>query len=616
MARSQKIKLVFLLLLSMSAIVAAIIALIPFLISTDAIRLRLARDLSTWTGYNVQLRGAPHISIFPSLQASLSDVTLSDATDNSAPLMDARRVEVDLSLYDALMGRVRFSETRIISPRITIDEPVKTVAGFFASLARSEGTLGIAIREARSIVEQNPENPDSSQLLAQPFGRILIEDGTLVYPGSDNGAESEITHIKAVIDWPESTRSAALKASGRWHGALTNLTLNAEQALLLMGGGPSPLRVSVNSNRGGITFTGTARFAQNFVLNGHIASRSPGWNHSMAWIGGAGFFGANVTAPLVWESTLNAQSGHIELNDIVFTLGDNSARGALEIAFQNNRPVTTGSIAFDTLDLDQIVPALFPDDKTTADLSFLDRFGLDLRLSTSKAVIRGIAMSNLAASIQIRHGRLVFDIGNAQIFGGTAQTTVQLQRNKQALIEVESRLSASNLNLEQLQQALGINPVFKANGNTIVTLQSGFSQWGQFLPNARGNLSFDFGQGTLSDYDINGFMQRVRAADTFTLETARNAAFKFDKVQGKAAIESGHITVDFVTMRAGEHSIDIYGGIHCLDNKLQLTGAVDRPRTIDGICYNTQCIAQSLLPIAQFAIDGPWPNATVSPLVQ
>lgn len=242
MSHSRKMRLLFSLFVIISAILAVAVVIIPLLVSTDAIRIRLARDLSTWDGYNVQLRGPPYISIFPSFQASLSGVTLTDAIDNGTPLMDASRINVDLSLYDALLGRVRFSETRIINPRFSIDEPVKTVAGFFTSLSRSEGMLSIAIREAQSLVEQNREKPDSSRLLAQPFGRILIEGGSLAYHTAEDGKADEITDINAVFDWPESTRSAALRASGFWHEALTNLTINADQALLLMGGGTSPLK--------------------------------------------------------------------------------------------------------------------------------------------------------------------------------------------------------------------------------------------------------------------------------------------------------------------------------------------------------------------------------------
>lgn len=327
-------------------------------------------------------------------------------------------------------------------------------------------------------------------------------------------------------------------------------------------------------------------------------------------------FGADITAPVVWESSLKTESGHVELNDIIFRLGNDNARGALEITFQDGMPVTTGSLAFESLDLNQIVSAFFPDNKASADLSFLDRFGLDLRLSTSRAIIHGISMSNLAASIQIRNSRLVFDIGNAQIFGGTAQINIQLRDNRQSLTELEGRLSASNLNLDLLQQALGRKSVLSANANLILTLQSSFPRWTDFLPNARGNLSFDFGSSTLANFNMDDFMQHIMAAATFPLATAADTFFRFDKMEGKAALENGQINLDFVTLRFGEQNIDIYVSIDWLEKRLKLTGTLNRPRAVDEMCFNTQCIDQSLLPIPQFAIDGFWQKPTVFLIVR
>ncbi|RCL03148.1 MAG: AsmA protein [Candidatus Tokpelaia sp. JSC189] len=615
MSRVRKMKFAALFLAVLSIIIASVIAILPFLVSTDAIRIRLAHDLSTWTGYNVQLHGPPHISIFPSLKVSLPGVTLTDSTDNSAALMDAEHIEVDLSLYNAILGKIRFSETRIINPRFIVDGPIKTVAGLFTSLSNSEGILGIAIREAEKLIKKNPKKPDSSQLLDQPFGRILVEGGTLVYRPSQEGKKEEISDINALIDWPQSTRSIALKASGRWHEALTNLTIKADEALLLMGGGTSPVRISINSNRGGLTFTGIACFAHKFLLDGRIASRSPGWDQSMAWIGGTNFFGAHIKTAVVWESFLKAQPDHIELNNIIFTLGSDNARGALEIAFQNNMPITTGSLAFETLDLNQFAPVFFPNKNTSADLSFLERFGLDMRLSTSSATLQNINISDLAASIQIRNGRLVFDIGNAQIFGGIARANAQLQRNKQSasILEMESRLSASNINIEQLQKALGKKLVLNTDVNLTISMRSIFPQWSSFLKNAYGNLAFDLGSGRLEDFSIRTFIERVNTGETFKLELTDNTSSSFEKVDSKAVIENGQIKFDFITLYFGQQSIDIYGKIDSLKNNLKLTGIIDLPRTVGGICTSIQCINKSLSPVQQFSIHGPWLKPVISP---
>lgn len=81
------------------------ILVLPYLVSTDVIRVRLAQELSTWTGYNVQLRDPPRLNLFPYPRALLSGVTLTSKMDDVAPLMEAESIEVDLSVVDLLWGR-------------------------------------------------------------------------------------------------------------------------------------------------------------------------------------------------------------------------------------------------------------------------------------------------------------------------------------------------------------------------------------------------------------------------------------------------------------------------------------------------------------------------------
>ncbi len=76
------------------------ILILPYLVSTDTIRIRLAQDLSAWTGYNVQLRDPPRLNLFPYPKAYLSGVILTSKMNHIVPLMEAESIEVDLSLID------------------------------------------------------------------------------------------------------------------------------------------------------------------------------------------------------------------------------------------------------------------------------------------------------------------------------------------------------------------------------------------------------------------------------------------------------------------------------------------------------------------------------------
>lgn len=609
MRRALKVFVVIVVVLC--ALVAAVITALPFLVSTDAIRIRLAQELSVWTGYNVQLRDPPHISIFPAFKASLSGVTLTDATDNGTPLMDAECIEVDLSLLDAIMGRVGFSETRIIRPRFVIDEPVKTVAGFFNSLSRSQGSLGNAIREAHDLVEQNPQNPDASHLLAQPFGRILVENGTLVYPSDTLGNTKEIIGISATINWPDSTRAASLRTNARWNGALTDVTFNVEQALLLMGGGTSPIRFSINSNRGGITYTGNANFAQTFMLDGHVASRSPGWNKSMTWLGLDKTFGAQMTAPFVWESKLTATPDRLELNDIAFTLGNDSARGALETTFQNGLAATSGSIAFQSLNIEQLTPAFISLANGDPDLSFFDRFGLDIRLSAPQATFRTIELSNLAASAQLRNGRLIFDIGNAQIFSGAAQINVQLSRTDGA-IGLESRLSLSNIDVDQFEIALARQTSLSTTANMTLTLNAFFKNWAELPALAKGEATLTLNSGRINSFDMDKFLNRLESGETVPLELTEGSFFAFDRVDAKGKIGNGLLQLDKAVIRFPKHLIELTGQFPLADTTLDITASLDRPQLKNGLCIDTNCVIMGLGTPLTFNIKGKWQELSAS----
>jgi len=473
---------------------AVFIALLPFLVSTDAIRLRLARDLSSMTGYNVQLREPPHITVFPSFQASLPHIVLTDDSAAGAPLIYAQKIIVHMSLLDALRGRARFSETRLVRPHFTLSEPVKA-ASLFAGFARSEGKFGHAVRETQDRLSENAAagqgNNPQLPLLLQTFGHIIIEDGLLTYPAGAQGSPAsaaagqtaadktapatpyhEIRHIQAEIDWPQGSRAAMLSAAGLWHGAASTLNIRADNALLLMSGGESPLRVSFNSAKGGITFTGAARAGQNFGARGHIAARSPGLDQTLAWLGLRLPFGTGISAPFSWEAELKADTHKAALSAIALTIGPDdsgvSGRGALEIGYHHSPPQISGSLAFENVTFNLPAATLFAEDtkpdaagKSPVAVPVFNLFGLDLRISADKAVFNGVVVHDAAASIQMQKSGLIFDIGTMRIFGGTAQSSLRLKSDNDRLTGLEARFSAADTNIAGLQQVfpfLGFAP--------------------------------------------------------------------------------------------------------------------------------------------------------------
>ncbi|OPB31178.1 AsmA family protein [Bartonella sp. AR 15-3] len=578
----------------------AAVIILPYIVSTDAIRIRLAQDLSVWTGYNVQLRDPPRLKIFPYPKAFLSGVTLTPKIENIAPLMEVESIEVDLSLVSLLWGHISFSETRIMYPKFVMDKPVKTVSDFFDTLLRSQGALGLAIQNAREVIKHNPDNPDVASLLNQPFGRIIIENGTLMYRDGVSSVMEQITELNASIDWPGLTQALQFHAKARWHGELTELLINADQALFLLAGGKSLLKISFNSVRGGITFEGQARLSEYYIFDGKVSLRSPGWDQTVAWIGGNQFWGHELKIPIVWESHFLAQPARIRMNNVILMMGTANARGALEFDFKNRVPILIGSLGFDKLDFN-IMKSLFfcsKQENEFFNLAFLNQIGLDIRLSASQAKIGSIALADLAAAIQIKNGYGIFDLGNVNIFGGSIQSNIQIiPDNKKTHIKVSA--SGTSVDAQTVLLGLGLTPFVQAKTNFIMTIQTFPSCWSKMLTQMQGQLTLNMFSGQVIGYNLNDLQNKLSKNEQFLLMHNQKHSTDFDRLDIKAKFSDGTIFVTEALMHTTDWNLFIHRAIEIFDTKngqndVILRAKLQKNNRSETICKDIECLTNSL----------------------
>ncbi|EJF87495.1 hypothetical protein ME1_01097 [Bartonella vinsonii subsp. arupensis OK-94-513] len=575
--------------------------ILPYLVSTDMIRIRLAQDLSAWTGYNVQLRDPPRLNLFPYPKALLSGVTLTSKMNHVVPLMEAESIEVDLSLIDLLLGHVSFSETRIVRPQFVMEKPVKTAADFFDRFSRSQGALGLAIRSAREILKHNPDHPDIEHLLRQPFGRIVVENGVLVYHDNISRVAEKITGLNATLDWPESTQEVRFRADARWRGELTKLSVDADQALLLLAGGKSQIKASLNSVRGGVTFIGQARLSEYYRFDGKVSMRSPGWDQTLSWIGGNQFWGYRLKAPIVWESGFLAQPMHIQMNNVTFTMGTANARGALEVDFQDYVPIIRGSLAFDNLDFNVLGSMFFSvkNQDSFLDMAIFNRIGVDLRLSLPQAKIGKFALTNLAAAIQIRNRHGIFDLGHANVFGGSFQSNIEIVPDKQKM-RIKGRASGTSIDIQTAAEALGITPLAQSKTNFTMTAETLASSWSEIFSKMQGKLTLNMSSGRLLGYDLNDLQMRLSKNEQFLLmgDDALSTAFDFWDIQ--TTFSDSTIKVTESLMCTADWSLSIWGTIAFsvmqeLQNEFSLQARLRKTHSSETLCQDVQCLANSLV---------------------
>lgn len=205
-----------------AVIVLAIgLALLPWAASTQIVRDRVALEMSAWSGYRVEIGSAPELDVFPVFRATLNNVTLSDWQDaDRRPVIEAERVEIELSAMAALIGNVVFSDVRLIRPTLRV-----TAAGpFFLPLLPSGGRVARSVEAARAIIAANPTKPDLRALPAASFGTVEFSDGRIVVSEGKKDVES-VTSLSGSVNWPTVNRTGKLNATGIWRGESVTLDI-------------------------------------------------------------------------------------------------------------------------------------------------------------------------------------------------------------------------------------------------------------------------------------------------------------------------------------------------------------------------------------------------------
>lgn len=630
-------RLIVAIIILSAAAMATLLALIPFIVSTDSIRIRVAQEISAWTGYSVELREAPRLRVFPVLRASLEGVTLSKLSEQGAkPFMSANRIEVELSPLDALMGRLSFSETQIVRPHFNIGGPVDNFSGLLDAIANSNGRLGTAIRAQRAL-QQSGENDKTlaAQQASQPFGRVVIRDGTVSFNRPDSDEEpkedQQITKLSATLEWPRTSSAATLRGSALWRGENTQFNVTASQALPLLAGGTSDVTASFTSTPVNITFEGKANISNDRFFEGALSAKTPSLSNAVRWLGLPPVAGSTEVGVFSLDSTTTSTPRRLKFDNVEMTTDESPAKGVIEIGFEQDTPAVTGTLAFEKLDLRRLFSIFVPlpdnrprppnerdqSGQDNIDTSFIDRAELDLRLSAQTATAGPVSMTGVAAAVQIRGGRAMFDIGDAKAFNGILQANLQIVRDLKTATG-ELRFNASDIDSSQLFAALGFDkPFVNGKGNVSLFMKGPANRWSALLTGAQGNVSVQLNNGQMQGFSVQDFLTKAQSQGFFALERQENVSLAFNRLDLKANLSDGVATLENARLGTTDGTLNLAGIVPFVDRSLALSGEVifpeSQPQQQQENTDGQQVGAAPTKPPLHFFVGGSWDRPFISP---
>ena len=109
-------KRVIVLALCLIGLIAVAVAAIPFLVSTDLAKRRIAEEIGRLTGRAVSFAGEPRVSFFPHINVELRDISLANPEGMSGdPFLAMDAVVGRVRILPLFLGRTEIAEFRLVA---------------------------------------------------------------------------------------------------------------------------------------------------------------------------------------------------------------------------------------------------------------------------------------------------------------------------------------------------------------------------------------------------------------------------------------------------------------------------------------------------------------------
>jgi AsmA protein len=530
-------------------VVAALLLVVgmPLGFLTSAIADRVERE----TGYRLTVAGSTRVGLWPSLNVTMSEVTLERPSDRDAGnRLTVGSIQANMTLSSLWSGQPVVTELAINRPVVSV--PLR--------------------RERRPVARATsspPIAPSDTVSGAPTIKRITVTDGTVTFFNSHDRIENHIESINA------------------------HAIVGADRQLSLNGNGRAgghPLTFDVKAS---IPDSSLPRQ----TIPAEFSLEAPGL----------------LQAPLSSKAEVRLNGTVVMINGISGSIGDGVFDGWASIDFAT-KPLVKLDLDFRRLDVAATPAPTSPQAAATAwstdaiELNELNYVDAQVRLSAAELNIGSAHFAPVAIEASLASGILKGAISNLGAYGGAANGTVELDVSLDTPVySVRSDLTGVRA-LPLLSSAAGFD---KLDGNLnarIDVRSSGLSQQ-EIMSKLAGTVVANFRDGAIRDLNV---AQMIRSLTSSTLSgwqenrqqttdlTQLSASFRIEK--GQATTTDLNLVGPLVKM-TGAGTIDLGAQTLALrvEPKLVMT-TEGQGRSSDPVGFG--------IPVV---INGPWASPRIYP---
>ncbi len=531
-------------------IVAAgiLIALLPYFLSMDVVRNKVAEQLSQWTGREVSLTGPATLKIFPNISIDISGISIANESrfgDSPIIAMDGLRGRVQL--LPLLTGQIKVDSFELIRPRIEL-------------VVDAEGQANWQLAENSDGAPDPDPGADPAGAADTPqlnLGLLLIEDGTLRYRNLQDGQVVEVTSLNAGINWPDP--SAVLDATGSlvWQGELIRFEGQLGDPVSFINHGSSSTTLAIASSPMRATVSGLASMTTDLAMNGNLNLEIPSVRGLARWLGtdvpsGPGFGQLSI------EAAITAGSNKISLSEAQIEFDGNAAEGAITFIASEDRPYIQATLALVNLDLNPYLGtgAGSGSGGTSGsdwsveqfDLSGLAELDADIGLSAGDIDFGVYDIGAGAVTIGLKNSRITVELAEVGAYGGQLNGNVVVNA-RGARPSMTAKINASEIDLGAVLDDVAENGRVTGVTNLAIDLASAGNNEKELVANLSGNGSLQITNGRIIGIDLAGALSGLQRRDFASLLVGTGGETQFEFLEASFTVDSGIATVQNLSTR-------------------------------------------------------------------